>query len=474
MIKNERQYKITKSNIDNFKNTLSYMNNDEKPSPLLQLEKNAIKSQIVDLEKEMNEYNNLKSSAAPIDLTIIEELPIALIKARISLGYSQKELGKLIGVHEQQIQRYESTDYETATITKIKKIARIFNMEIEKIMPFSDQKLLKKTFFSKLKELGIDSKFVKKYLIPSHISASLDNPNGSPELPIIKATTYINKIFKIEPNKIFSSKSLILNDVLLSNVKFKVPKNINRPKLNTHVIYAKYISNLVSQSTKQQLINKKLLDDPYEVHDMILEKYQKINFGTLLQFVWDWGIPVVSLDVTTFHGACFNNNDGKVIILAQKTPYEARWMFNLLHELYHATQENKQNFVEHDNFYGDDEILANKYAAIVLLGQDPGDLADMCWNKSNYKLELLKKTVRSVSKEKNVRADVLANYIAYRLHSEQNVTWWGTAASFQHTLDKASFLIQDHLLKNINFNALNDVDVNLLKQIFDSEEIVNV
>ena len=124
MIKNERQYKMTKSNTDNFKNTLSYMNNYEKLSPLLQLEKNAIKSQIADLENEMNEYNNLKSSAAPIDLTIIEELPIALIKARISLGYSQKELGKLIGVHEQQIQRYESTDYETATITKIKKLHR--------------------------------------------------------------------------------------------------------------------------------------------------------------------------------------------------------------------------------------------------------------------------------------------------------------------------------------------------------------
>ena len=53
-------------------------------------------------------------------LGTVAELPATLIKARIARGLSQKDLADRIGLKEQQIQRYEATDYASASLTRIK------------------------------------------------------------------------------------------------------------------------------------------------------------------------------------------------------------------------------------------------------------------------------------------------------------------------------------------------------------------
>ena len=132
MIKNERQYKITRSHLNKFKKAYLDLENKDT-TQLIELEKNALQSQITDLKRGIDEYDDLKSGMIPVfELNFIDQLPKTLIKARISLGLSQKKLGELVGLQEQQIQRYESTDYEAASISRIKEISRILNLEIEK------------------------------------------------------------------------------------------------------------------------------------------------------------------------------------------------------------------------------------------------------------------------------------------------------------------------------------------------------
>lgn len=55
MIKNEKQYKITKSHLDKFKEALLYLKNKET-TPLVELEKKALQSQMTDLKREIDEY----------------------------------------------------------------------------------------------------------------------------------------------------------------------------------------------------------------------------------------------------------------------------------------------------------------------------------------------------------------------------------------------------------------------------------
>ena len=128
MIKNERQYRITKSQAQQFSQTLDSLRQRDSESegihPLIaKAQEDALKSQLTDLDGELREYETLKASKFPIDeLSVVAELPTALIKARISRGLSQKDLAERLGLHEQQIQRYEATDYASASLTRIKEV----------------------------------------------------------------------------------------------------------------------------------------------------------------------------------------------------------------------------------------------------------------------------------------------------------------------------------------------------------------
>lgn len=57
-------------------------------------------------------------------LMFFESLPDLLIAERKRLALSQKELAVLAGVSGQQIQRYESSRYQTASYKRMLQIAR--------------------------------------------------------------------------------------------------------------------------------------------------------------------------------------------------------------------------------------------------------------------------------------------------------------------------------------------------------------
>ncbi len=136
MIKNEKQYKITKTKIKDFEQAISILEQkiDNSSDAFLELEHDALRGQLFDLKGEIEEYEDLKdSNASTLEFTNIEELSKMLIKSRIALGLSQKRLAEKIGLHEQQIQRYEHTDYESASYSRLKEICKALALEKEKI-----------------------------------------------------------------------------------------------------------------------------------------------------------------------------------------------------------------------------------------------------------------------------------------------------------------------------------------------------
>ena len=62
MIKNERQYLITKAQVSRFVRTLEGLNEKEGVHPLiLKAQKEAVRSQLSDLEADLREYELLKA-----------------------------------------------------------------------------------------------------------------------------------------------------------------------------------------------------------------------------------------------------------------------------------------------------------------------------------------------------------------------------------------------------------------------------
>ena len=131
MIKNERQYLITKAQIARFVRTLESLGGDQGVHEVIhKAQRNAVLSQISDMKAEIHEYESLKAGDfKPDQLKTVNELPVLLIKARIAQGLTQKDLADLLGLKEQQIQRYEATDYASARLSRIREVVGALGIE---------------------------------------------------------------------------------------------------------------------------------------------------------------------------------------------------------------------------------------------------------------------------------------------------------------------------------------------------------
>ena len=132
MISNERQYRITKAHAAKFASALQEATARNGVDPLLQkLEDEALRSQLCDLEQELREYEVLRSGDERVlTLDSFAELPAALIKAHIASGLTQKDLADRLGLKEQQIQRYEATDYTAASVRRLKQVIEALGIRV--------------------------------------------------------------------------------------------------------------------------------------------------------------------------------------------------------------------------------------------------------------------------------------------------------------------------------------------------------
>lgn len=134
MIRNEREYKITRAALGKFEKALTHivqLRHKSKIEPWkLELQEKATLSMMEDFKIQLKEYEKLKAGRFKLSvLDSFESIPINLIRARISLGWTQRDLAQRIGTTEQQIQKYEASDYKTASLKKVTEIINVFKEE---------------------------------------------------------------------------------------------------------------------------------------------------------------------------------------------------------------------------------------------------------------------------------------------------------------------------------------------------------
>lgn len=134
MIKNERQYRITKAQAGKFAQALRELQPGPKRATHAVLHKaqvDALRSQLEDLYRELAEYQALRSGKRKVvALSSLEELPKTLIQGRIAAGLSQEELAVKLGVKPQQVQRYEATEYRSASLARVNEVARVLGIKL--------------------------------------------------------------------------------------------------------------------------------------------------------------------------------------------------------------------------------------------------------------------------------------------------------------------------------------------------------
>lgn len=141
MITNERQYRITRAQLKRFDDA-AQAQAARKPSPdvdprIHAAMGDALLSEAEELRRQLHEYEQLRSGEVKIrNLSSLTDLPRALIEARIVGHVTQKELADRLGLAEQQIQRWEATDYAGVGVERMQDVADALGARITEKISF--------------------------------------------------------------------------------------------------------------------------------------------------------------------------------------------------------------------------------------------------------------------------------------------------------------------------------------------------
>lgn len=136
MIKNARQFSITRTWLERFRTSAQTLAEQERPATenecmLLDIQRAAAEGQAKDLQAELDEYlfwtsPQGRATAQQVQQqvrTCIVGLPDMLVRLRLAAGLSHKQLADRLDMHEQQVQRYEAEDYGRASLTVLRTVA---------------------------------------------------------------------------------------------------------------------------------------------------------------------------------------------------------------------------------------------------------------------------------------------------------------------------------------------------------------
>jgi HTH-type transcriptional regulator / antitoxin HipB len=130
MIKNEKQYKITKKILNGIIQKITKLNaeNDQLKNELILI---PLTDMSLDLGREIEEYDNLKKDKAKIlKARSLSELPSLITEYKIASGLTQKEFSEKIGMKEQQIQRYEAENFQGISFKNLLKILQAIGLNV--------------------------------------------------------------------------------------------------------------------------------------------------------------------------------------------------------------------------------------------------------------------------------------------------------------------------------------------------------
>lgn len=132
MIKNEKQYKISRKKLLTLQEEITHL---QTPVHSLSPAKQLILASMIDmkalLEKDIAAYENLISHNISI-LTSrnIADLPNLIIEYKIASGMTQKEFSEKIGMKEQQLQRYEAEGFSSISFKNLLRIIETIGLDI--------------------------------------------------------------------------------------------------------------------------------------------------------------------------------------------------------------------------------------------------------------------------------------------------------------------------------------------------------
>ena len=203
----------------------------------------------------------------------------------------------------------------------------------------------------------------------------------------------------------------------------------------------------------------------------IIRRRGEVDFPNALETAWDLGIIVLPLgDGGQFHGAHWRIGGTNVIVLKQGDRSAAKWLVDLLHEVFHAARfpEEKDNAVVEEAETSDhrrddpEEKHATWYASLVATQGRAEELFKQVAAETDGDIRRFKSAVARLATSTGIDVGVIANYVAHRLW-QQDVQWWGAAANLQDRSIDPLEIARDVFFRRFDFANLDETGLELLQ-----------
>jgi len=367
MITNERQYRITKAQIEKFKTAISAFGikaakKQMKSKVLAKAELEALRSEYEKLSSQLHEYETLKSGTVEVlKASTLEDLPSILIRARIAKGFSQRQLAEAIGLKEQQIQRYEAEEYASANLQRLAEVARALSLNISEIAEFRTKP--QPTLNADENDLAWDQFPIKEMYRRNWFEGF----SGSLSDAVDNAEELVKKY-------VVSSVDTPIQ--ALARQRVRLGGSVNWYALLAWqcriITLSKKEENKVTSRYKQKAITNEWLNKLAHI------SIEKEGPQKAIDYLQNSGIRLVvepHLPQTHLDGAAFLLADGPVIGLTIRYDRIDNFWFVLFHELVHIIKHLQKGDIESifddlDVEAGDIEQEADEYAGEILVPED--------------------------------------------------------------------------------------------------------
>ncbi|HLL02298.1 MAG TPA: XRE family transcriptional regulator [Myxococcaceae bacterium] len=477
MITNSREYRTSRTQLAKLTETLAEAESRgpvENVHPdLHKAELMAIASEAERIATDLKAYEELvEGRRVRFEAVHLEDLPVVLIQARIASQLSQKQLAERLGLHEQQVQRYEATQYRGASFDRLLQVARVLGLQIDQdvLLPVP---ILRRAL-KHLSDLGLPDKFIRRRVLPSD-STDEDGAAASASPSLER----LGHVFGWTLDQLVAMIAPPIPSTAAGGALYKLAAGRNTTYLEAYTAYA-YRVACGAAVCASHLPIKPVPQDAREARRQLL-KNGPLTLRRIVEWAWELGVVVLPLqDRAAFHGAFWRINGRNVIIIKQKTSSAERQMHDLLHELYHASQEPElpsRAVLDRDapeNSRDREEEEAATYASDVLLDGRANELAMEVAREAGKFGPALKSSVQRVATRAGVSAGVLANHLAWVLSRQPKpIEWWGAANNLQEQSEAHLDWSRQTAFERLIPPGEDNVDADLLfRALRDDEEVL--
>lgn len=402
------------------------------------------------------------------------QIGLRIKELRNSRNLSSKELAERAGITPQSLSRIEHGRHDVV-FTTLRRLLAAMGFGLKDLSAAPRRPASIKALLKRLAEVGIDQDLVLSRILPKRIRDQVAADRGTHDAGnlVDQIAREVSRVFNWSVSAILGNEPLRFDPTLLPATRFKVRGRVNEMRATAYTFYAHYLALTVLDAVPQRELQP-IPGNADELRRVVMERYGLLDFETVLRFAWDCGIPVIPLrDPGAFHGACWRSAGRSVIVLKQLTDSQARWLYDLLHELKHvashlsdkhpAIVEGSEISPVSDQYRdSDEEWEASEFASDVILFGRADELAQQCVEMAQGSVEQLKSAVQRVAAIEHVPVDALANYLAFRLMTGNKINWWGAANNLQTTDPPPWRTARDLLLGRIKLDRLNSQDRGLL------------